>query len=800
MKISHLGNVIFLLLFLLFNFPIYAQWTDDLSVNTLIVSKTGDQLFNAYANMPAEFTLTETATGTVVCWHDESGGDFDIYAQKMDSMGYLLWDPDGMPVCTDSGDQRFASVVADDDGGVLICWQDESGADKDVYAQKLDVDGNQVWASKLAIDASSDDQSYPKMCSDDAGGGIIVWSTDNGTDHDLRAQRIDTDGNFLWGSYASVCTETGNQLYPVIIPSGSNGALIAWEDYRNTVHGPDIYGQKLSSGGSKLWDSAGLMVCGASLEQSDPVIAPDEMGGMYVTWHDYRYGRDYNVYVQRVYSNGSKWTADVAVADGSADQYWPYIDNNGSDGAFVTWWTNAGTSGDYIYVSYVNSDGTIESTTLASNYLDDKALPSVFCKGDGYAYVCWLDRRVSPNKVYGQKLDTSGTRLWDDGGVAFSTSTLAQNEGFYHMNSEEQLVCYWQAGSSEDLYCQAISDDGNPVSAERVTVSTTGSYAFSNVGIQLDFSILNGSGTVDISRMDEPAAGFSITTPADVWWRIEEEASITGFNTDIVFDYTDFLGAMNENNLRLFVNEGAGWNEYPMIDLDTINNTITALNASNFSDWTFGEGEIQPLPVELSSFAAIAALENGVILHWTVQSESGLSGYNVLRNNNSTLSTALTINGNLIPAQNSSQEYTYSFEDREIEVDNSYYYWLQSVDINGTGEFYGPVAVFIEPEDEGNGTQQESVRAGIVSIYPNPFNPSTTISFHLNEPAFIGINIFNTRGQLVKTYTDYKSSEGDYTFAFDGRSKNGKELPSGIYHVVLNNGNESFVRKMVLIK
>jgi len=84
---------------------------------------------------------------------------------------------------------------------------------------------------------------------------------------------------------------------------------------------------------------------------------------------------------------------------------------------------------------------------------------------------------------------------------------------------------------------------------------------------------------------------------------------------------------------------------------------------------------------------------------------------------------------------------------------------------------------------------------GLASIYPNPFNPTTTISFRLPENGFTTLAIYDLRGNLVSQIVNEYLTAGEYRFAFDGR-----HLQSGIYLCRLTAGNLTNTRKMVLLK
>jgi flagellar hook assembly protein FlgD len=84
--------------------------------------------------------------------------------------------------------------------------------------------------------------------------------------------------------------------------------------------------------------------------------------------------------------------------------------------------------------------------------------------------------------------------------------------------------------------------------------------------------------------------------------------------------------------------------------------------------------------------------------------------------------------------------------------------------------------------------------------YPNPFNPETRISFSLPEASNVELNVFNIKGQLVKTLVKGVYSEGKQNIIWDGTDNNNLKVGSGIYFYKLKTEKESISRKMLLVK
>ncbi len=84
--------------------------------------------------------------------------------------------------------------------------------------------------------------------------------------------------------------------------------------------------------------------------------------------------------------------------------------------------------------------------------------------------------------------------------------------------------------------------------------------------------------------------------------------------------------------------------------------------------------------------------------------------------------------------------------------------------------------------------------------YPNPFNPTTQISFSLTGEAHATLNVFNIAGQLVTTLVDRELPAGEHVVSWDGRNSNNSPVASGIYLYRLSTGDVSRSERMILLK
>ncbi|MDD2332106.1 MAG: FlgD immunoglobulin-like domain containing protein, partial [Candidatus Cloacimonetes bacterium] len=212
--------------------------------------------------------------------------------------------------------------------------------------------------------------------------------------------------------------------------------------------------------------------------------------------------------------------------------------------------------------------------------------------------------------------------------------------------------------------------------------------------------------------------------------------------------------------------------------------------------------DIDPtLPVELSSFDAVLTAELFVNLTWVSESETNHSGYNVFRNLENTLLTAIRLNPGLISEGNQTgTQTTYKYTDMEVEANATYYYWLESVDLDGSSSFYGPVSITLNNQDPGQETPQLPMVTELLNAFPNPFNPQTTIRYSIREAGEVKIAIYNLKGQMIRSFTNNHSQAGYFNVIWDGYDSHGNAVGSGMYLYRMSSSNYSATRKMLLSK
>jgi Secretion system C-terminal sorting domain len=212
-------------------------------------------------------------------------------------------------------------------------------------------------------------------------------------------------------------------------------------------------------------------------------------------------------------------------------------------------------------------------------------------------------------------------------------------------------------------------------------------------------------------------------------------------------------------------------------------------------------GQEQCLPVELSSFTAEYS-SGELSVRWATQSETDNIGWNIYRSENFDFSESIKTNNQIIPgAETTSEQTDYVFTDQfEAQANNTYYYWIESMDLSGITELYGPVAINITEEPD-NPIPPSNIIVGLHQNYPNPFNPNTEIKFAIEEAGIAELTIYNIKGQKVITLYNAQTNANEYiSVEWDGKDLYQKSVASGIYMYKLKTAKTTFMKRMLLVK
>ncbi|HEY3215544.1 MAG TPA: T9SS type A sorting domain-containing protein [Candidatus Eisenbacteria bacterium] len=237
--------------------------------------------------------------GAIIAWEDQRNGtDADIFAHHLLGSGAVdpTWPATGKELSAAADYQVNPYIVSDGSAGAIVAWTDyRSGTDADVYAMRVTASGalGQGWHNNgEVLSNAASDQELTDLTSDGAGGAVAVWQDRrNGVDYDIYAARILGTSSTPWtADGVAVCTASNQQVFPHLTADGAGGFALGWQDFRNS--GVDLYVHRLLATGSvdPSWPPGGHRVTFqgqmGSSQGHEPALLPDGSGGTVVAWDD----------------------------------------------------------------------------------------------------------------------------------------------------------------------------------------------------------------------------------------------------------------------------------------------------------------------------------------------------------------------------------------------------------------------------------------------------------------------------------------------------------------------------------
>jgi hypothetical protein len=253
-----------------------------------------------------EFDIASDNSGGVIVVGNGVG---NISAQRVDSEGNILWQTGGVQACV--GPAEEAQVVSDGAGGAVVAYMRDipcddgrigGYCDSDIYAQRIDAEGNVLWGPDgVPICAGPSHPNTPKIVTDGAGGAIIYFDF-IGSEVSapgyfaFRAGRIDADGHVLWEEEAELWGG-------MIVSDGSGGIISVWYGEEGT----NARAQKVDATGRELWGPDGTTLTLPDLHSE--LVAPDGCGGVFISWSAAEFKgcelSEVSYYVQRIDAEGN---------------------------------------------------------------------------------------------------------------------------------------------------------------------------------------------------------------------------------------------------------------------------------------------------------------------------------------------------------------------------------------------------------------------------------------------------------------------------------------------------------------
>ena len=287
-----------------------AQWTDDSTLNTPIRDA-------ANASFPK---IAQSLNGnSYISWFEINNFNFELHMQLLNPNGNKLWQPDGIIVSNYPQDSVILpyDLKTDNDGNVIIAFPNKRNDSLHIVVNKIDLNGNFLWgANGISLFDSSSQNGYNPSIGITAQNDIaIAWIADSASSKWIAAQRLSPSGILQWNNIYRIKDSNSilNFSYPKLFPSGSDEIQIVFIEENGSLPNvtTTLYTQRVHASGNNFWPSP-IKVSSKKLSSfsfSNPI--PDDNGGFYITYNSYNPVNSTlsDVYVQNVDYNGNLWSS-----------------------------------------------------------------------------------------------------------------------------------------------------------------------------------------------------------------------------------------------------------------------------------------------------------------------------------------------------------------------------------------------------------------------------------------------------------------------------------------------------------
>lgn len=469
-------SLVLILAAVLLCMSLLGQWSQNAAFPTHIAGGDGEQVLPKTA-------ITSDGYVYVSRFDNSSGGNYNVYLQRLDQQGVQQWDPAGILV---SGNPSMSwltdyDLSVDNEGNAIVCFQDiRSAGVNNIFIYKVNSAGTLFWAPDgitLSSDTSTDYANYsPKVYNASDNHCYVAWQRSGPANDEIRIHRLSAAGQKLWGENGITLTSgAGEYTWPQLLESSNGDILVKYFVDSGPFWAPTrhVYLARFNTEGILQWNTPITEAGGISAWNQLFAIESDGLGGAVLAWYDDRNNDMVNeVYVARVMGDGSlsmPVNGALATLDTGMQQYYPVLTVDPAQQRIYVFFkitdADQNNSGicrqlmDYSGTRFWGETGTI--TLALSPYVASPLYSWQTPEGVVLAY----EEGAIPNSDMSILIKASCFRA--NGMSPFEAVLLASNDSNkYHFDyarhSSNWISLMWEEGTTAmDIYGIRVNPDGS---------------------------------------------------------------------------------------------------------------------------------------------------------------------------------------------------------------------------------------------------------------------------------------------------------------------------------------------------
>ncbi len=739
-------------------------------------------------------------SNAIVSWEDfrsDASGtvNADLYVQKVSGTTSIqrLWQTNGVPVCTESHQQRESRLCDDYSGGCVLVWEDERFHEtpgQDIFAQHITSTGQPGWATNGQSVSSDPSSQFYAICRPSGGRFLFTWcDRRQGSNQLYRTvwSWIGTPvGSFTAGGANTVTDISGNVHYNMIEKLGSTRIMNAWVDGRRSEFGNRIFytihkstpddsnGVAIpgiaKNGNPITLDTTNTVSQDGTTSYSSPLITTTPDSGAIIVYFN-TVNADQTIRAQKISYNGARvWTDYGREACSSVSSSFDFLSGSpdGYGGVYLSYTMTGEAPFYYNQVQFQHLDNTgsrlLPNTgvTISPGQLEQSYPSLVVSSGNIYlGYIEMTNLDLNIYSVHVTKLNTNGTIVWNreiaagDSSLHHDQAQGNRNQLYLIAGDSGSVVAHWNefnweiaGGSGANIMAQRIDSNGN---------------LRWGTGVRL--------GATEFAQID--AVGLSTGSTYWFGWR---DTRINGLSS-IYLQHLSANGSylLNATGQRLADASNS------QLDLDLAKDNSVGVYTF-YAQW-FDRSNPFPPPPTLMDEDIIGNhfLSNGTINRpdiWTPTTYSDHVAYLVKVPNSQRRPKSVPIaNGaavNWLDMRSTMKEEFVDLYMQRVRDDQS---------VQGVREIASAMP------------KQFSLQQN----YPNPFNSTTVIRFTLPRTERVKVAIYDIMGREVINLLNAVKTTGTYEVRWNGKNNSGMKVSSGIYFYRMETSQGVIAKKMTLL-
>ncbi|MBW6477947.1 MAG: T9SS type A sorting domain-containing protein [Bacteroidales bacterium] len=386
----------------------------------------------------------------------------------------------------------------------------------------------------LQISGLPGEQTIAKTAVCPNGDYYIGYFSSEGGNYNVRLQRLDNQGNKLWGENGILVSDHPSMTWLTdwdMTADHENHAILTWQDIRSGGNNNTV-AYRIAPDGTFVWGDDGIMLSGSTAFDVSPKVTVTEINNAVFAWQS-----DNVIIMQKISPAGTKQWGDWGITLTSPNRYsWPQLLPVGEDEIIMKFFDDSGPTwaptrhihaqrfdadGDPVWpsVTVVNDEGNIQAWHQILSFVNDG--------NDGF-YIAWHDFTMSVAQASSwiQHINSDGVAQFQANGVLLSERNNYNQ--FYPSIAkpadDENVYVYWREVTGDQnfwgIYAQKVSPEGTRLwGDEGKVIFAVGNQAYFPLfaGPVDDDVVLvydNGSEHIKASRINNQ--GSFVWDPSDV--------------------------------------------------------------------------------------------------------------------------------------------------------------------------------------------------------------------------------------------------------------------------------------------